>query len=33
MMCMRERGPCLALYNPGGRVTSQFEERELVGYV
>jgi hypothetical protein len=29
----RERGPCLALYSPGGRVTSRFEERVLVGYV
>jgi hypothetical protein len=28
----RDRGPCLALYSPGGRVTSQFEERVLVGY-
>jgi hypothetical protein len=25
-----ERGPCLALYSPGGRVTSWFEERLLV---
>jgi hypothetical protein len=23
----REMGPCLALYSPGGRVTSRFEER------
>jgi hypothetical protein len=29
----RERGPCLALYSPRGRVTSRFEERVLVGYV
>jgi hypothetical protein len=29
----RERGPYLALYSPGGRVTSRFEERVLVGYV
>jgi hypothetical protein len=29
----RERGLCLALYSPGGRVTSRFEERVLVGYV
>jgi hypothetical protein len=28
----RDRGPCLALYNLGGRVTSRFEERVLVGY-
>jgi hypothetical protein len=26
MMRMRERCPCLALYSPGGRVTSRFEE-------
>jgi hypothetical protein len=32
MMCMREKGPCLALYSPGGRVTSRFGERVLVGY-
>jgi hypothetical protein len=25
-----ERGPCLALYSPGGRVTSRFRERVLV---
>jgi hypothetical protein len=29
---IRERGPCLALDSPGGRVTSRFEERVLVGY-
>jgi hypothetical protein len=29
----RERGPCLALYSPVGRVTSRFEERVLVMYV
>jgi hypothetical protein len=29
---LRDRGPCLALYSPGGRVTSRFEERALVGY-
>jgi hypothetical protein len=29
----REKGPCLALYSSGGRVTSRFEERVLVGYV
>jgi hypothetical protein len=29
---IRERGPCLALYSPGGRVASRFEERVLVGY-
>jgi hypothetical protein len=28
----REKGPCLAFYIPGGRVTSMFEERVLVGY-
>jgi hypothetical protein len=28
----RERGPYLAFYSPGGRVTSRFEERVLVGY-
>jgi hypothetical protein len=28
-----ERGPCLALYSPGGRVTSRFRERVLVEYV
>jgi hypothetical protein len=31
-MRMREKGTCLALYSMGGRVTSQFEERVLVGY-
>jgi hypothetical protein len=25
-----ERGPCLALYSPGGRVTSRFRESVLV---
>jgi hypothetical protein len=30
---MIEKGPCLALYSPRGRVTSRFEERVLVGYV
>jgi hypothetical protein len=29
----RERGPCLALYSPGGRVTSRFRERVQVEYV
>jgi hypothetical protein len=29
----RERGPCLALYSLGGRVTSWFRERVLVEYV
>jgi hypothetical protein len=33
MMRIRERGPYLALYSSGGRVTSWFEERVLVGYV
>jgi hypothetical protein len=28
----RDRGPCLALYSPGGRVTGRFEKRVLVGY-
>jgi hypothetical protein len=28
----KDRGPCLALYSPGGRVISRFEERILVGY-
>jgi hypothetical protein len=28
-----ERGPCLALYSPGGRVTSRFRERVLVEFV
>jgi hypothetical protein len=32
MMRMREKGPCLALYSQGGRVTSRFEKRLLVGY-
>jgi hypothetical protein len=27
------RGPCLALYSPGGRVTDRFRERVLVMYV
>jgi hypothetical protein len=30
---MRDRGTCLTLYDPGGRVTSRFEERVLVAYV
>jgi hypothetical protein len=30
MMHMREKGPYLALYSPGGRVTSRFRERVLV---
>jgi hypothetical protein len=29
---LRDRGPCIALYSLGGRVTSRFEERVLVGY-
>jgi hypothetical protein len=35
MMCIyeRDRGPCLTLYSPGGRVTSRFEEIVLVMYV
>jgi hypothetical protein len=28
-----ERGPSLALYSSGGRVTSRFRERVLVEYV
>jgi hypothetical protein len=28
-----ERGPYVALYSPGGKVTSQFRERVLVEYV
>jgi hypothetical protein len=30
---LRERGPRLTLYSLGGRVTSRFRERVLVGYV
>jgi hypothetical protein len=30
---MLEIGPCLALYSPGGRVTSRSRERVLVEYV
>jgi hypothetical protein len=30
---MLEKGPCLTLYSPGGRVTSRSRERVLVGYV
>jgi hypothetical protein len=30
---MLEKGPYLALYSPGGRVTSQSRERVLVKYV
>jgi hypothetical protein len=30
---MLKKGPCLALYSPGGRVTSRSRERVLVGYV
>jgi hypothetical protein len=29
---LREKGPYLTLYSPGGRVTSRFEERVQVGY-
>jgi hypothetical protein len=29
----QERGPYLALYSPGGRVTSRFRERVLVEYI
>jgi hypothetical protein len=28
----RDRGPCIALYSSGGKVTSRFEKRVLVGY-
>jgi hypothetical protein len=28
-----ERGPCLALYSPGGRVIGRFRERVLVVYI
>jgi hypothetical protein len=30
---MLEKGPCPALYSPGGRVTSRSRERVLVEYV
>jgi hypothetical protein len=30
---IQEIGPCLALYSPGGRVTSRSRERVLVEYV
>jgi hypothetical protein len=33
MRNLREKGPCLALYSPGGRVTGWFRERVLVVYV
>jgi hypothetical protein len=33
MRNLREKGPCLALYSPGGRVTGRFRERVLVVYV
>jgi hypothetical protein len=33
MMRISEKGPCFALYSPGGRVTSRFRERVLVVYV
>jgi hypothetical protein len=33
LMRMREEAPFLALYSPGGRVTSRFKERVLVVYV
>jgi hypothetical protein len=29
---MLEKGPCLALYSPGGRVTSRSRERVLAEY-
>jgi hypothetical protein len=30
---MREKGLCLALYSPGGRVIGRFRERVLAEYV
>jgi hypothetical protein len=33
MMRNEREGPYLALYSPGGRVTSRFRERVLVEYV
>jgi hypothetical protein len=33
MRNLREKGPCLALYSPGDRVTCRFRERVLVVYV
>jgi hypothetical protein len=33
MRNLREKGPCLSLYSPGGRVTDRFRERVLVVYV
>jgi hypothetical protein len=33
MRNLREKGPYLALYSPGGRVIGQFRERVLVMYV
>jgi hypothetical protein len=33
MRNLREKGPCLALYSPVGRVTGWFRERVLVVYV
>jgi hypothetical protein len=33
MRNLREKGPCLTLYSPGGRVTGRFRERVLVVYV
>jgi hypothetical protein len=33
MRNLREKGPCLALYSLGGRVTGRFRERALVMYV
>jgi hypothetical protein len=32
-MRMKEKGPCLALYSPGDRVTGRFRERVLVMYI
>jgi hypothetical protein len=33
MRNLREKGPCLALYSLGGRVTGRFRERVLVVYI
>jgi hypothetical protein len=33
MRNLREKGPCLALYSPGGRVIGRFRERVLVVYI
>jgi hypothetical protein len=33
MRNLREKGPCLTLYSPGGRVTGPIRERILVVHV